>query len=166
VGILSFSQFLIIWAGNLPENSLVSDAPQGRWQFVGLLLVVGHFALALRAALLPSREPESGTSACCAAIAMFILWMRFIDLYWLIIHFSHESFRCQLPGFFTIPVGLVGFGWVLPDPTREAPADAENAPHLEEYWNMDEIRHPRLPTPATRRRMSTSGRSASSALLW
>ena len=51
----SFSQFLIIWAGNLPEEIpwYLTRLNHG-WQYVGLLLVIGHFALPF--ALLLSRD--------------------------------------------------------------------------------------------------------------
>jgi len=42
----SFSQFLIIWAGNLPEEiPWYLDRLRGGWQYVALALVIGHFAL-------------------------------------------------------------------------------------------------------------------------
>ena len=51
----SFSQFLIIWAGNLPEEiPWYLERLQWRWQYVGLALVAGHFALPF--ALLLSRD--------------------------------------------------------------------------------------------------------------
>ena len=51
----SFSQFLIIWAGNLPDEiPWYLVRLRGGWQYVALLLVVGHFALPF--ALLLSRD--------------------------------------------------------------------------------------------------------------
>ena len=51
----SFSQFLIIWAGNLPkEIPWYLERLKGGWQFVALILVLGHFALPF--ALLLSRD--------------------------------------------------------------------------------------------------------------
>ena len=51
----SFSQFIIIWAGNLPEEiPWYMTRLNGGWQFVGLLLVLGHFVLPF--ALLLSRD--------------------------------------------------------------------------------------------------------------
>jgi len=42
----SFSQFLIIWAGNLPEEiPWYLVRLRGGWQYVALALVIGHFAL-------------------------------------------------------------------------------------------------------------------------
>ena len=54
----SFSQFLIIWAGNLPEEIpwYIARLNHG-WQFVALALVFGHFALPF--SLLLSRDSET-----------------------------------------------------------------------------------------------------------
>ena len=42
----SFSQFLIIWAGNLPEEiPFFLERLRGGWQYVSLLLVFGQFAM-------------------------------------------------------------------------------------------------------------------------
>ena len=51
----SFSQFLIIWAGNLPEEIPWYLARlRGGWQYMALALVLCHFALPF--ALLLSRD--------------------------------------------------------------------------------------------------------------
>ena len=78
----SFSQFLIIWAGNLPnEIPWYMARMRGGWQFVGLGLVVFHFALPF--ALLLSRDLKRNFKL-LAGIAIFVLFMRLVDLYWLV----------------------------------------------------------------------------------
>ena len=78
----SFSQFLIIWAGNLPsEIPWYLDRLRGGWQFVGLALVLGHFALPF--ALLLSRDLKRNFKL-LGGIALFVLVMRLVDLYWLV----------------------------------------------------------------------------------
>jgi hypothetical protein len=127
----SFSQFLIIWAGNLPEEIpwYLTRLNHG-WQYVGLLLVVGHFALPF--ALLLSRDLKRNFKL-LASIAVFILAMRFVDLYWLIT----PSFRKEGWGIsfldLTIPVGLTGL-WLAYFLTQlgKRPLMPPNAPHLEE----------------------------------
>lgn len=127
----SFSQFLIIWAGNLPEEIpwYLIRLNHG-WQFVGLLLVIGHFALPF--ALLLSRDLKRNFKL-LASIAMFILVMRLVDLYWLIT----PSFRTQGFGIsfldFTIPIGLTGL-WLayFLFQLEKRPLMPRNAPHLEE----------------------------------
>jgi hypothetical protein len=127
----SFSQFLIIWAGNLPEEIpwYLTRLNHG-WQFVGLLLVMGHFALPF--ALLLSRDLKRNFKL-LASIALFILLMRFVDLYWLITpSFRKDSFGLSLLDF-TIPIGLVGL-WLayFLKQLAQRPLMPPNAPHLEE----------------------------------
>ena len=79
---LSFSQYLIIWSGNLPEEiPWYVQRVRGPWGFVAILLVVGHFALPF--ALLLSRDLKRKASR-LAKLAMFILVMRLVDLIWLV----------------------------------------------------------------------------------
>ncbi|MEO8594566.1 MAG: hypothetical protein ABI759_14715 [Candidatus Solibacter sp.] len=127
----SFSQFLIIWAGNLPEEiPWYLTRLNGGWQYVGLLLVFGHFALPF--ALLLSRDLKRNFKL-LASIAVFILGMRLVDLYWLIT----PSFRTSGFGIsfldFTIPMGLIGL-WLAYFLTQleKRPLIPRNAPHLEE----------------------------------
>ena len=76
----SFSQFLIIWAGNLPEEIPFYLARlRGGWQYVALVLVLGHFALPF--ALLLSRDLKRNFKL-LRNIAVFILCMRVVDIYW------------------------------------------------------------------------------------
>jgi hypothetical protein len=76
----SFSQFLIIWAGNLPEEIPYYIARlKGGWEYVALILVFGHFALPF--ALLLSRDLKRNFKL-LSGIAIFILCMRIIDVYW------------------------------------------------------------------------------------
>ena len=102
----SFSQFLIIWAGNLPkEIPFYLERLQGGWQYVALALVFGHFALPF--ALLLSRDLKRNFKF-LAGIAVFVLLMRFVDLYWLVApDFTKGPFH---PSWMDLaaPVGLVG----------------------------------------------------------
>ncbi len=102
----SFSQFLIIWAGNLPEEiPWYLDRLRGGWQYVALALVIGHFALPF--ALLLSRDLKRNFKL-LAAIAIFVLFMRMVDLYWLVA----PGFRKGRFGLswmdFAAPIGMGG----------------------------------------------------------
>ncbi len=80
---LAFSQFLIIWAGNLPDEiPWYLERLRGGWQYVGLALVLGHFALPF--SLLLSRELKRRLKP-LVSIAIFILVMRMVDVYWMVI---------------------------------------------------------------------------------
>ena len=57
----SFSQYLIIWSGNLPEEiAWYLHRLQTGWRFVGIALVVFHFALPFL--LLLSRRGQTGAA--------------------------------------------------------------------------------------------------------
>jgi hypothetical protein len=104
---LSFSQFLIIWSGNLPEEiPWYVKRTTGSWGYVAIALVVGHFMLPF--SLLLSQDLKKRPRL-LARVAMFIIAMRMLDLIWLI----EPTFR---PGTafpihwldITVPVGLAG----------------------------------------------------------
>jgi hypothetical protein len=82
-GYMSFSQLLIIWSGNLPEEIVYFvKRREGVWLQVGTALVFGHFLLPFFL-LLSSRLKR--TAWMLGGTAVFILLMRFVDLVWNII---------------------------------------------------------------------------------
>ena len=127
----SFSQFLIIWAGNLPEEiPWYMTRLHGGWQYVALLLVFGHFALPF--ALLLSRDLKRNFKL-LAGIAIFILCMRLVDLYWLVApDFHKEQFHLSWMDF-TAPIGLLGI-WLayFLKQLEKRPLMPINSPNLEE----------------------------------
>jgi len=79
---LSFSQFLIIWAGNLPEEIPYYLARiQNGWQPVTIFLVFGHFVLPF--CLLLSRDLKRRPNL-LARVAWFIVAIRLLTDIWLI----------------------------------------------------------------------------------
>jgi len=78
----SFSQLLIIWAGNLPsEITFFTRRLYSGWQVVALALVVFHFAVPFLLLLSRSfkRDPKT-----LVWLATWLLFMRFVDLFWYI----------------------------------------------------------------------------------
>ena len=77
-----FSQYLIIWAGNLPkEIAWYQHRLQTGWRAVGILLVLFHFAVPFQVLL--SRRLKRHAST-LARIAAAILVARVVDLIWLV----------------------------------------------------------------------------------
>ena len=77
-----FSQYLIIWSGNLPEETpWYLDRTRGGWQYVSLAIIVFHFMVPF--VLLLSRGLKK-KGRMLAAVAGLILVMRVVDLFWLI----------------------------------------------------------------------------------
>jgi hypothetical protein len=78
----SFSQWLIIWAGNLPEEiTWYMRRLYGGWGFVGLFLVVFQFAVPF--VFLLSR-PFKRDIRRLAWLAAWVMVMRYVDLFWII----------------------------------------------------------------------------------
>jgi len=78
----SFSQWLIIWAGNLPEEiTWYMRRLNGGWGYVGLFLVLFHFAVPF--VMLISR-PFKRDIARLVWLAAWLLLMRYVDLFWVI----------------------------------------------------------------------------------
>ncbi|HSX82354.1 MAG TPA: hypothetical protein VLQ80_27805 [Candidatus Saccharimonadia bacterium] len=84
---VAFSQFLIIWFGNLPEEiPWYVHRTQGGWQWIGLSLLVVHFVLPFL--LLLSRGVKRGVPR-LAAVALAIMCMHLVDLFWLVMPAFH-----------------------------------------------------------------------------
>lgn len=78
----SFSQFLIIWSANIPEEAIwYYHRSQGGWLTVGLFLIAVHFALPFFL-LLSRRVKRKGQWL--TALAVLIFASRLVDLFWLI----------------------------------------------------------------------------------
>lgn len=76
----SFSQWLIIWAGNLPEEiTWYYRRLHGGWQYVGLFLVVFHFFVPFFILLSRPFKRDIRTLVWLAAWMMII---RYVDLFW------------------------------------------------------------------------------------
>jgi hypothetical protein len=81
-GYVNFSQFLIIWSGNVSEETpFYLRRLHGGWGAVAVVLLVFHFALPF--ALLLSR-PLKRSARALGAVAALMLVMQLVDLYWLI----------------------------------------------------------------------------------
>jgi len=130
----SFSQFLIIWAGNLPEEiPWYLERLRGGWGYIGLSLVFLHFALPF--ALLLSRDIKRNFKL-LRAVAVLVIVMRFVDLYWLVApDFRKGNFGVSWMDFLA-PIGLGGiwlaaFLWQLERRPLMPVGDAELEEALE-----------------------------------
>jgi len=78
----AFSQFLIIWSGNLPEEiSWYIPRTHGAWGAIALAVIVLHFAFPFLFLLSRSFKRHAGK---LVIVAVLILVMRLIDLFWMI----------------------------------------------------------------------------------
>ena len=78
----AFSQFLIIWSGNLPEETPWYLARlKGGWQYMAVLVLFLQFVLPF--VILLSRNLKRNARQ-LAAVALIVLAARLLDLFWLI----------------------------------------------------------------------------------
>jgi len=79
---IAFSQFLIIWSGDLPEeNRWYLDRAYGGWNWVAVVLVVVHFALPF--VLLLSRQITRRAQP-LATVAAVLFGIHLVDAFWLV----------------------------------------------------------------------------------
>ena len=78
----NFSQFLIIWAGNLPEETgWFLTRMKGGWGYIGVALIIFHFAFPFLVLL---QQDFKRKARWLALLAIFILVMRLVDMFYLI----------------------------------------------------------------------------------
>ena len=85
----SFSQYLIIWSGNLPvEIAWYMHRLQTGWRAVGITLIVAHFVAPF--VVLLSRQVKRQPDL-LLNVAALVLLVRLIDLFWLIAPEFHRQ---------------------------------------------------------------------------
>jgi hypothetical protein len=78
---IAFSQYMLIWYANLPEETVwFRDRLTGSWRSVAAVLVLGHFIVPFL--VLVSRAAKRRLGVLGAAAA-WILLMHYTDLYWI-----------------------------------------------------------------------------------
>ncbi len=128
---LSFSQYLIIWAGDLPDEiPWYMSRAFGGWAGVALALIIFHFAAPF--VLLLMRGVKRRRAA-LGALAALLFVMSIVDVYWLTV----PAFQPHGPEFHVADWGLlVGIGglwlWVFLSKLQERPLLPLNDPRLEE----------------------------------
>ena len=86
---IAFSQFFLIWYGNLPEETLwFLHRAEGSWKWYSLLLPIGRFALPFM--LLMSRYTKRMPKF-LVFMAGWILVMQYVDIYWLVMPNLHKE---------------------------------------------------------------------------
>jgi hypothetical protein len=101
----SFSQWLIIWAGNLPsEITFYLKRINNGWGFVALSLVLFHFAFPF--ATLLSR-PFKRNIRKLVWVAVLLLLMCYVDLFWIIEPNFSQTFTVTLADI-VVPIAIGG----------------------------------------------------------
>jgi len=104
---IAFSQLVIIWSGNLPEEiRWYVQRTQGGWQWVGVALALLQFAVPF--ILLLSQDIKRHVRR-LAMIAAGILFMHLVEVFWIVM----PTFYRQGPSLHWLDVGaILGVGGV------------------------------------------------------
>ncbi len=120
---IAFSQYMLIWYANLPEETIFYlPRSQGSWMWMSLMLIVFKFVVPF-IALLPRWAKRS--SVHLTAVSILILVMQFFDLYWLVYpNLNSEKVVFALPevlifcgflgGFLFVVTRFLGINSVIP----------------------------------------------------
>lgn len=85
----SFSQLLIIWAGNLPEEiHWYLEHSKGTWMTLGIFIIVFHFFVPFF--LLLSRDLKRNPRL-LSGVAAWLILMRFVEIFWTVTPLYHPA---------------------------------------------------------------------------
>jgi hypothetical protein len=101
----AFSQLLIIWSGNQPEEiTFYRSRLNGQWGVVAVIVLLFSFAVPFL--LLLSRDIKR-TAGLVSKIAVWMIFMRLVDLYWMTRpEFTSRAVPTWLD--IVVPVALIG----------------------------------------------------------
>ncbi len=86
---IAFSQFMLIWYGNIPEETQwYLQRIQGEWRVISYLLLFAHFVLPFFGLL--SRHVKRNPKT-LAIGATWILLVHFLDMHWLVMPNLHRA---------------------------------------------------------------------------
>lgn len=102
---IAFSQFMLIWYANLPEETIFfMPRVNHGWVYVSVALILFKFIVPFLA-LLPKWAKR--TPAHLAAVSVLILVMQYVDIYWLV----YPNLNEEHPVFGLPEIGIfLGFG--------------------------------------------------------
>ena len=102
---IAFSQFLLYWYGNIPEETVwFRERMTNGWEYLGLLLILGHFALPML--LLLSRHVRRNRTVMCGW-GLFLLFMHWIDMSFLIMPNAGHPTAMMWIGHAVCGIGMV-----------------------------------------------------------
>ena len=127
---IAVSQMLIIWSGDLPEEVIwYLERVQGNWQYVSIALGLFHFLLPFLILLSRGFKRRIGS---LIKVAVFLLIMRWIDLFWLAAPTFHHHLSLHWLDLTTL--AAVGGAWLalFIGNLQKRPLIPVNDPYLEE----------------------------------
>ena len=112
---IAFSQFLLVWYANLPEETYWFIARwKNGWEYISVLLIIVHFAVPYFTLL--SQDSKMDPKR-LKVMALWVLFAHLLDLYWLVMPSYSSSpvlswMELSFP-FLLVGLVLVVFAWKL-----------------------------------------------------
>ena len=86
---IAFGQYLLIWYGNIPEETIFyNDHNRGDWVYITYFLAVGKFLFPV--IYLLAQDTKKSLRA-LTFIAAWLLFMHGVELYWFIMPYAHAE---------------------------------------------------------------------------
>ncbi|MGA3212971.1 MAG: hypothetical protein ABSD20_16820, partial [Terriglobales bacterium] len=110
-GWFTLSQWLIIWAGNLPDEiSWYLDRSSPGWHAYAWFIVIGQFFLPFF--ILLSRTFKSRAQK-LEKLALYLIVIRYCDLFWYIMPNFHKQHLAYSWQYAVVPLAMLGCWLVL-----------------------------------------------------
>lgn len=105
---MAFSQYLLIWYANIPEETVwYTHRWIGSWKVVSLVLVFGNFVIPF---LLLMPKAAKRNLPFLAAMSVWLLLMHWVDMFWLVLpNFQHHGAGLS----WLDPIITIGIGGIL-----------------------------------------------------
>ncbi|MFC1565101.1 hypothetical protein ACFL6G_09210 [candidate division KSB1 bacterium] len=85
---IAFSQYFLIWYGNIPEESVwYLHRWEGTWKVLGFTIIFGYFILPF---LLLMTRAFKRNQQLLKFLGIWLLVMHYVDIYWLVMPSIHE----------------------------------------------------------------------------
>ncbi len=108
---IAFSQFLLIWYADLPEETFwFLTRWNGGWVFFSLLLIIVHFAVPYFALL---TQPSKKNPKILKFIAVWLLFAHLLDLFWLIMPNMQSMKNGYVFSWIDLVFPIAGLGLVM-----------------------------------------------------
>lgn len=108
---IAFSQYFLIWYGNIPEETVwYLHRWENHWKVVSLFLVGGHFVFPFLALL--SRVPKRNVTV-MTAMSCWMLFIHWVDMYWIIMPNFNHHFHPTAKELFAHATTLLAIGGIF-----------------------------------------------------
>jgi len=103
---ITFSQYMLIWYANLPEETgWIHRRQSGDWTTWALIVLFGHFVIPFFALI--SRHAKRNKNF-LAFMAAWMVVMHWVDIYWIAMPEFNEGAFSLHPIDFALPIGMIG----------------------------------------------------------